>query len=151
MERGKGGTTDCQRHPSTRSLCRSICSPKIQLDLPIFSPLQQLHIHILLYFIYLHLIRISRFDLMALAHVLGYRSNDALGRSLKPAKTDDQIDELSPTLSVENIGQFISLPPYADVRGAPKRNERTQFDCILASKVSPNGQRTSRSSENPIS
>jgi hypothetical protein len=53
---------------------------------------------------------------MALANVLGFNSNDAFNRSLQCEKTDNHIDELCPKLSVENIAQFITLPPYADVR-----------------------------------
>ena len=52
---------------------------------------------------------------MALANVLGFTSNEALNRSLQCAKTDANIDELCPTLNVENIAQFITLPPFADV------------------------------------
>jgi hypothetical protein len=53
---------------------------------------------------------------MALASVLGFNSNDAFNRSLQCEKTDNHIDELCPKLNVENIAQFITLPPYADVR-----------------------------------
>jgi hypothetical protein len=53
---------------------------------------------------------------MALANVLGYGSNDAFNRSLQCEKTDAHIDELFPKLNIENIAQFITLPPYADVR-----------------------------------
>lgn len=52
---------------------------------------------------------------MALANVLGYGSNDAFNRSLECEKTSRHIDELCPTMNVENIAQFITLPPYADV------------------------------------
>lgn len=76
---------------------------------------------------------------MALANVLGYRSNDDFDRSLKSKKTSDEIDELCPTLNVENIGQFISLPPYADVRRNKK--ETIIFSFVrLAGKISSNGQ-----------
>jgi hypothetical protein len=53
---------------------------------------------------------------MALANVLGFRSNDEFNRSLQCEKTDNNIDELCPKLNVENIAQFITLPPYADVK-----------------------------------
>jgi hypothetical protein len=53
---------------------------------------------------------------MALAKVLGFNSNDAFNRSLQCEKTDDHIDELCPQMNIENIAQFITLPPYADVR-----------------------------------
>lgn len=53
---------------------------------------------------------------MALANVLGFKSNDDFNRSLQCAKTDTDIDEFSPQLNIENIAQFITLPPYADVR-----------------------------------
>ena len=59
---------------------------------------------------------------MALASVLGFSSNDAFNRSLQCEKTDQHIDELSPVLNVENIAQFITLPPYADVRTAEERS-----------------------------
>ncbi|CAF4766774.1 unnamed protein product [Rotaria socialis] len=51
---------------------------------------------------------------MALASVLGFKSNDTFNRSLRCDKNDDTIDELCPKLNVENISQFITLPPYAD-------------------------------------
>ncbi len=53
---------------------------------------------------------------MALANVLGFNSNDAFNRSLQCEKTDDSIDQLCPKLNIENIAQFITLPPYADVK-----------------------------------
>ena len=53
---------------------------------------------------------------MALANVLGFKSNDDFNRSLQCEKTDTDIDEFCPKLNVENIAQFITLPPYADVR-----------------------------------
>ncbi len=53
---------------------------------------------------------------MALANVLGFNSNHAFNRSLQCEKTDDNIDEFCPKLNVENIAQFITLPPYADVK-----------------------------------
>ena len=53
---------------------------------------------------------------MALANVLGFNSNDAFNRSLQCEKTDTGIDEFCPKLNIENIAQFITLPPYADVR-----------------------------------
>ena len=53
---------------------------------------------------------------MALASVLGFESNDAFNRSLQCEKTDNHIDQLCPKLNIENIAQFITLPPYADVR-----------------------------------
>lgn len=53
---------------------------------------------------------------MALANVLGFNSNDALNHSLQPEKIDRTIDEFSAKLNIENIAQFITLPPYADVR-----------------------------------
>ncbi len=53
---------------------------------------------------------------MALANVLGFNSNDAFNRSLQCEKTDNHIDEICPKLNIENIAQFITLPPYADVR-----------------------------------
>lgn len=53
---------------------------------------------------------------MALANVLGFKSNDDFNRSLQCEKTDTNIDEFCPKLHVENIAQFITLPPYADVR-----------------------------------
>jgi hypothetical protein len=53
---------------------------------------------------------------MALANVLGFNSNDAFNRSLQCEKTDNHIDEFCPKLNIENIAQFITLPPYADVR-----------------------------------
>ena len=53
---------------------------------------------------------------MALANVLGFSSNDAFNRSLQCEKTDDHIDEFCPKLNIENIAQFITLPPFADVR-----------------------------------
>jgi hypothetical protein len=53
---------------------------------------------------------------MALANVLGFNSNDAFNRSLQCEKTDDHIDELCPKMNIENIAEFITLPPYADVR-----------------------------------
>ena len=52
---------------------------------------------------------------MALANVLGYKSTEAFNRSLQCEKTDTNIDEVCPKLNVENIAQFITLPPYADV------------------------------------
>ena len=52
---------------------------------------------------------------MALANVLGFQSNDVFNRSLQCEKTDDHIDEVAPTLNIENIAQFITLPPYVDV------------------------------------
>lgn len=52
---------------------------------------------------------------MALASVLGFSSNDAFNQSLRSEKTDDHIDELCPKLNIENIAQFITLPPFADV------------------------------------
>jgi hypothetical protein len=52
---------------------------------------------------------------MALANVLGFNSNDAFNRSLQCEKTDNSIDEFCPKLNIENIAQFITLPPYADV------------------------------------
>jgi len=51
---------------------------------------------------------------MALANVLGFSSNDAFNRSLQCEKTDDHIDEFCPKLNIENIAQFITLPPFAD-------------------------------------
>ena len=76
---------------------------------------------------------------MALANVLGFKSNDDFNRSLQCEKTDTNIDELCPKLNVENIAQFITLPPYADVR-----NEEVLFvlidSSISASKISQNGQ-----------
>ncbi|CAF2957240.1 unnamed protein product [Rotaria sp. Silwood2] len=51
---------------------------------------------------------------MALANVLGFKSNDAFNRSLQCEKTDDHIDEFCPKLNIENIAQFITLPPYVD-------------------------------------
>jgi hypothetical protein len=53
---------------------------------------------------------------MALANVLGFNSNEAFNRSLQCEKTDASIDEFSPKLNIENIAQFITLPPYADVK-----------------------------------
>jgi len=53
---------------------------------------------------------------MALANVLGFNSNEAFNRSLQCEKTDDSIDEFCPKLNIENIAQFITLPPYADVK-----------------------------------
>ena len=53
---------------------------------------------------------------MALANVLGFNSNAAFNRSLQCEKTDNNIDELCPKLNIENIAQFITLPPYADVK-----------------------------------
>jgi hypothetical protein len=53
---------------------------------------------------------------MALANVLGFNSNDAFNRSLQCEKTDASIDEFCPRLNIENIAQFITLPPYADVK-----------------------------------
>jgi hypothetical protein len=52
---------------------------------------------------------------MALAKVLGYESNDAFNRSLQCEKTDETIDRFASKLNIENIAQFITLPPYADV------------------------------------
>ena len=52
---------------------------------------------------------------MALANVLGFNSYDALNRSLQSEKTDRNIDEIVPKLNVENISQFLTLPPFADV------------------------------------
>lgn len=52
---------------------------------------------------------------MALANVLGFKSNDEFDRSLRNKKTDTNIDEFCPTLNLENISQFITLPPFADV------------------------------------
>ncbi|CAF1095542.1 unnamed protein product [Adineta ricciae] len=51
---------------------------------------------------------------MALANVLGFKSNNEFDRSLQCQKTDNNIDEFCPTLNIENIAQFITLPPYAD-------------------------------------
>jgi hypothetical protein len=53
---------------------------------------------------------------MALANVLGFNSNDEFNRSLQCEKTDDRIDEFCPKLNIKNIAQFITLPPYADVK-----------------------------------
>ncbi len=53
---------------------------------------------------------------MALANVLGFNSNKAFNRSLQCEKTDASIDEFCPKLNIENIAQFITLPPYADVK-----------------------------------
>jgi len=53
---------------------------------------------------------------MALANVLGFNSNDEFNHSLQCEKTDDRIDEFCPKLNIENIAQFITLPPYADVK-----------------------------------
>ena len=53
---------------------------------------------------------------MALANVLGFSSNDDLNLSLQPDKTDQTIDQFSAKLNIENIAQFITLPPYADVK-----------------------------------
>jgi hypothetical protein len=61
---------------------------------------------------------------MALANVLGFHSNDTFNRSLQCEKTDDRIDEFSPALKIENIAQFITLPPYADVKFC--------FECFCA-------------------
>lgn len=52
---------------------------------------------------------------MALASVLGFKSDRDFDRSLRCKKTDDNIDDLCPQLNIENIAQFITLPPYADV------------------------------------
>ena len=52
---------------------------------------------------------------MALAQALGFQSNEGFNRSLQCEKTDTSIDQLLPKLNVENIAQFITLPPYADV------------------------------------
>jgi hypothetical protein len=52
---------------------------------------------------------------MALAHTLGFNSNDAFNRSLQCEKSDANIDDFSPKMNIENISQFITLPPYADV------------------------------------
>lgn len=74
---------------------------------------------------------------MALSNVLGFQSNDALNRSLQCQKTDDHIDELVPNLNIENIAQFITLPPYADVK--QNRIEYFIFELfvclLLASKI----------------
>ena len=39
---------------------------------------------------------------MALANVLGFNSNDAFDRSLKCAKTDNEIDDFCPKMNIEN-------------------------------------------------
>ena len=52
---------------------------------------------------------------MALANVLGFNSNDEFNRSLQCEKTDTNIDEFCPKMNIENISQFITLPPFADV------------------------------------
>lgn len=52
---------------------------------------------------------------MALANVLGFKSDEDFNQSLQSKKTNNNIDEFCPTLNIENIAQFITLPPYADV------------------------------------
>ncbi|CAF0729926.1 unnamed protein product [Didymodactylos carnosus] len=51
---------------------------------------------------------------MALASVLGYKSNDDFSRSMKCSKTDDSIDRFDEKLNIENISKFITLPPFSD-------------------------------------
>ena len=67
---------------------------------------------------------------MALANVLGFKSNDDFNRSLQCEKTDTDIDEFCPKLSIENIAQFITLPPYADVR-EEDNSEKLIFVCLF--------------------
>ena len=63
---------------------------------------------------------------MALANVLGFKSDEEFNRSLQCEKTDNSIDEHCPELNVDNIAQFITLPPYADVRLFRKLNSYFQ-------------------------
>lgn len=81
---------------------------------------------------------------MALANVLGFSSNEALNRSLQPEKIDQTIEEFAPKLNIENIAQFITLPPYADVneRKTSSFSENDGFFCSfhLASEIFENGQ-----------
>jgi hypothetical protein len=90
---------------------------------------------------------------MALANVLGFKSDSDFDRSLQCTKTDDSIDELCPKLNIENIAQFITLPPYADVRSCTVSHFFTTsgfWFFFLAGQISENGQRQRRSSENSI-
>ena len=80
---------------------------------------------------------------MALANVLGFKSNNEFDRSLQCQKTDNNIDEFCPTLNIENIAQFITLPPYADVKTFTFCFSATMqiiFLSFSASKVLENGQ-----------
>jgi hypothetical protein len=76
---------------------------------------------------------------MALANVLGFKSNDDFNRSLQCEKTDAGIDELYPKLNVENIAQFITLPPYADVRDGEVLFNLIDLS-ISAGEIFENGQ-----------
>jgi hypothetical protein len=67
---------------------------------------------------------------MALANVLGFNSNDAFNRSLQCEKTDASIDEFCPRLNIENIAQFITLPPYADVKFCFLKEKVFELICL---------------------
>lgn len=77
---------------------------------------------------------------MALANVLGFQSNDAFNRSLQSEKTDDHFDQLCPKLNIENIAQFLTLPPYADVRSLEFMLDNIVLCWILAGEIFENGQ-----------
>lgn len=69
---------------------------------------------------------------MALANFLGFRSDDDFNRSLQNKKTNLEIDEFPEKLNIENIGQFLTLPPFADVKTRKKSFLDEKFDFIFS-------------------